>query len=235
MPRRKRARVKEEDQSEGQQKKQKTSPETRRSKRTALREETPSSTSNTKGSRERGKVSNPVNIEEQILISDSSDLSDAPSEIAPPTPPKAIKPALKGMKPVAKKSPQIQKPTSKEHEEALDKFIRDDSDDDLSDTSSETKPMNGVAAQSEEEDDEDWEDVDLSHRKDLSLDDLNGSDEPAGLEVSLERTQQSMRIKCSFPSLLGLIIGIKRPVRPRRNSECILIYFMFNASFTTAP
>ena len=197
MPRRKR--VKEDDKNELQQKKQKTSPETRRSTRGIRREEPPSSSARTNGIAERGNLSKRMKVQEPIVTSESSDLSDAPSHITPPTPPKATKVKSKGRKPLVKKSTQVKKPTAKEHEDALDKFIRDDSDDDLSDTPLEAKQVNGVAEQSGDSDEEDWEDVDLSHRKDVSLDDLNGL-EPTGLEVTLEKTQQSMRIKYCFPS-----------------------------------
>ncbi len=232
MPRRKR--VEEDDKNEERQKKQKTSPETRRSKRRVQREESPSSSARTNGTAERGNLSKHVEVEEPIVTSDSSDLSDAPSHIAPPTPPKATKPKSKGRKPLVKKSSQVKKPTAKEYEDALDKFTRDDSNDDLSDTPSEATLFNGVAEQSGDSDEEDWEDIDLSHRKDVSLDDLNGSEEPTGLEVTLEKTQQSMRIKYCFHSLLRLIIGIKCPVLPRRRRDFILIYFTFNVCFTTA-
>lgn len=231
MPRRKR--VKEDDKSELQQKKQKMSSETRRSTRGVLREESPSSSAQTNGIAERGNLSKNVEVEEPIVTSDSSDLSDAPSQIVPPTSPKPTIPKPKRRKTVVKKSSQVKNPTAKEHEDALDKFIRDDSDDDLSDTPSESKLVNGVAEQSGDSDEEDWEDVDLSHRKDVSLDNLNGLEEPAGLEVTLEKTQQSMRIKYNFPSLLGLTIGIKRLVLPRRRQDFILIYFTFNVCFTT--
>ena len=201
MPRRNR--VEEEEVEETPQKKQK-SPETRRSTRNAPREYPPISTNGTIGIATRGKVApKAVKTEEPIVISDSSDLSDPPSEINSPAPSAPVKSVTKGKKPVTKNSSQVKKPTSKEHEEALNLFIRDDSDDELSDTPSDSKPIEGVTEQSSDSDEEDWEDVDLSHRKHVSLDDLNETEEPAGFEVTLERTQQSMRIKCSaqIPSI----------------------------------
>ena len=87
--------------------------------------------------------------------------------------------------------------SSKEHEDALNLFIRDVSDDDSSDTSSEEGQSNEleVATDPSGDEDEGWEDIDLSHKKQVSLDDLNKSSETPDLEVTLERTQQSMRIK----------------------------------------
>jgi hypothetical protein len=196
MPRRKR--IKDEEAERAPQKKQKPSPETRRSTRNVPREESPGPTNETNGIAKRGTASNLVKTEEPIVISDSSDLSDPPSEIDSPPPPKSAKPVPKGKKAVTKKILQVKRPTSKEHEEALNLFIRDDSDDDMSDTPSDSKPADVLADQSEDSGEEDWEDVDLSHRKVVSLDDLNAAEEPAGLEVTLERTQQSMRIKYSI-------------------------------------
>jgi len=231
MPRRKR--VEEEEVDETQQKKQK-SPETRRSTRNVSREQPLSPTNDTNGIATRGKAAKTVKTEEPIAISDSSDLSDPPSEITSPAPPAPVKSVTKGKKPVTKNSSQVKKPTSKEHEEALNLFIRDDSDDELSDTPSDSKPIEGVTEQSSDSDEEDWEDVDLSHRKHVSLDDLNETEVPAGLEVTLERTQQSMRIKCSVQLTLDLIIGIKHQARLSGKSDCILIYFTFNVCFITA-
>lgn len=231
MPRRKR--VEEEELNETPQKKQK-SPETRRSTRNAPREQPLSSTNETIGIATRGKTAKAVKIEEPIVISDSSDLSDPPSEITSPIPPAPVESVTKGKKPVTKKSSQVKKPTSKEHEEALNLFIRDDSDNELSDTPSDSKPLEGVAEQTSDSDEEDWEDVDLAHRKHVSLDDLNETEEPAGLEVTLERTQQSMRIKCSTQLTLDLITGIKHQARLSGKSDCIRIYSTFNVCFITA-
>jgi hypothetical protein len=227
MPRRKR--IEEEELHETPQKKQK-SPETRRSTRNAPREHAPSSTNEINGIATRGNAAKAVKAEEPIVISDSSDLSDPPSEIASPALPTPVKSVTKEKKPVAKNSSQIKKPTLKEHEEALNRFIRDDSDDELSDTPSDSKPTEGVAEQASDSDEEDWEDVDLSHRKHVSLDDLNETEEPVGLEVTLERTQQSMRIKCSAQLTLDLIIGIKHQARLSGKSDYIHIYSMFNVT-----
>jgi xeroderma pigmentosum group C-complementing protein len=104
---------------------------------------------------------------------------------------------MKSKQAPAKQSTGDKKVSSKEHEDALDLFVRDDSDDELSDVSSEDVQMKGdeLPDLSGDDENDDWEDVDLSHTK-MSLDDLNGSTETPDLEVTLERTQLSMRIKC---------------------------------------
>jgi hypothetical protein len=71
---------------------------------------------------------------------------------------------------------------------------RNDTDDDSTESSSE-KPHSKRAALESADEEEDWEDIDLSHKKPISFDDLTPSETPQNLEVTLERTQQSMRIK----------------------------------------
>jgi hypothetical protein len=110
MPRRKR--IKDDEAEEAPQKKQKPSPETRRSARNIPREESPRPKDQTNGIATRGNASNLVKTEEPIVISDSSDLSDPPSEIDSPPPPKSAKPVPKGKKPVTKKTSQVKRPTS---------------------------------------------------------------------------------------------------------------------------
>ena len=138
--------------------------------------------------------------------SDSSSLSDPPSTVASRTPadsPK-VKPVAKSRKVVANQS-AVRKASAKEHEEALNLFLRDSSDEesDCSFEKEKTKGAQRINENSDEEDDDAWEDVDLSHRHELSLDDLHVGEEPQDLEVTLERTQQSMRLKYArFRSVL---------------------------------
>ena len=106
------------------------------------------------------------------------------------------------MKRATPKRVSAKKVTSKEHDDALDFLARDDSDDESSSNSSETNQANGVHPDlSGDEDEEDWEDVDLSRKRHISLADLNNITETPDLEVTLERTQQSMRIKYSLQVL----------------------------------
>jgi hypothetical protein len=135
-------------------------------------------------------------------LSDSSSLSDPPSEIVPPTPQGSIPSQSADNETKAKhastKNPaQVKKVSSKEHEDALNRFTRDDSEDESSDSSSEDNQANDpmVPADLSSDEDEDWEDVDLSHKTQVSLDDLSRPSEALDLEVTLDRTQQSMRIK----------------------------------------
>jgi hypothetical protein len=95
--------------------------------------------------------------------------------------------------------------------------------------------MNGVELPdlSSDEEDHDWEDIDLSLKKQVSLDDLTDSKEIQDLEVTLERTQLSMRIKF-HPSVRDLTLEIKHLVLRKRKSECMLISFMYNVSLFMA-
>jgi hypothetical protein len=91
----------------------------------------------------------------------------------------------------------VKKVSAKEHEEALNLFVRESSEEE-SDSSNEKdgakRALEGHV-HSDGEDDDVWEEVDLSHRKEFSFDDLNGEEEAQDLEVTLDRTQQSMRLK----------------------------------------
>jgi xeroderma pigmentosum group C-complementing protein len=109
------------------------------------------------------------------------------------------------MEPVAKKvarprrapaKQSVKNVSAKEHEEALNLFIRESSDEE-SDSSNEKNGVKGAQEKHEhsDEDDDVWEEVDLSHRKEFSFDDWNGDEEVQDLEVTLDRTQQSMRLK----------------------------------------
>ena len=137
--------------------------------------------------------------------SDSSSLSDPPSTFASPTPPDSskVKTVPESRKVAAK---PVQKASAKEHEEALDLFVRDSSDEE-SDGSFGKEKIEGAHRTDEHSDEDDadgeWEDVDLSHRQELSLDRLHTGEESQDLEVILERTQQSMRLKYArFQSIL---------------------------------
>ena len=179
---------------------------TRRSTRKSAPEELPPANEKEKKFATRRTTS--MLTEEDIIAisSDSSSLSDTPSIINPPTPPKSSpgKPVTNGtkVKPIpAETGTHVKKVSSKEHEEALNWFVRDESEDESSTSSSENVQKSGPAIPdlSGDEEDDDWEDVDLSHKKEISLEDLDGSTETPDLEVTLERTQQSMRIKYTAP------------------------------------
>jgi len=121
-----------------------------------------------------------------------------------------------------------------ENDDALDFLARDDSDDESSSNSSEATQVNGLHRDlSGDEDEEDWEDVDLSHKRHISLADLNNITETPDLEVTLERTQQSMRIKYSPPKFGFLMLGIKLPAGRNGKLECKLIFFIFNVFYFT--
>lgn len=152
----------------------------------------------------RGTTSWPTEDDVVEISSDSSSLSDPPSTISPPTPPKSspAKPVLKGTKVIRIPTKQVKKVSSKEHEEALNRFVRDNSEDESSISSSEDvqESRPAIPDLSGDEEDDDWEDVDLSHKKEVLLEDLDGSTEAPDLEITLERTQQSMRIKYTPPT-----------------------------------
>ena len=76
------------------------------------------------------------------------------------------------------------KVSSKEHEEALNRFVRDNSEDESSISSSENvqESLPAIPDPSDDEEDDDWEDVDLSHKKEVLLEDLDGSTETPDLE-----------------------------------------------------
>jgi hypothetical protein len=144
-----------------------------------------------------------TSVEEPVeVLSDSSSLSDPPSTVRSPTPPLApltkTSKGTKSRRAAPKKTAPIKKPSLKEHEEALMMLSRDDTEDDSSESSSDKPHPNGLAPESADDEEEHWEDIDLSHKKPISFDDLAPSPEPQNLEVTLERTQQSMRIK--YPS-----------------------------------
>lgn len=198
MPRRKKAQDKE-DELAPSKKRTRGTPLLRRPIRKPVPETTRAAeTLATRRSR-RGKLSAPLIQDSHEILSDSSSLSDPPSEVVPPTPPdttpsQLVSNEMKVKRAFNKNPSQV---SSKEHEDALNLFIRDVSDDDSSDTSSEEGQSNEleVATDPSGDEDEGWEDIDLSHKKQVSLDDLNKSSETPDLEVTLERTQQSMRIK----------------------------------------
>jgi hypothetical protein len=171
---------------------------TRRSTRKSAHEELPPTNKKGKKVATRGR---PTEDDIMEILSDSSSLSDPPSIINSPTPPRSSlkKSVTKGTKVkriLSKRSTQVKKIPSKEHE-ALDRFVREDSDDESSISLSEIAQESGLAIPdlSGDEEDDDWEDVDLSHKKEVSLGDLDGSTGIPDLEVTLERAQQSMRIK----------------------------------------
>jgi hypothetical protein len=136
--------------------------------------------------------------------SDSSSLSDPPSTVASPTPPDTpiTKPIPKTRGKVPAQRASLKKVSAKDHEEALNLFVRDSSDEE-SDSSCENKKVKGKPQNHElsEEDDDTWEDIDLSHRKEFCLDDLNIEEGSQDFEVTLERTQQSMRLKYDLFSI----------------------------------
>jgi hypothetical protein len=200
-------------------------------------------------SRKRKKSPSPVK-KGIIVISDSESLSDPPSTIsspvAPSSPPETPKPSpAKRKRPpprtTPKKPTQSKKESIKANEEALDLLVRDESDEDDSTDEAPSSKQITAAPRSEtggeevstDEDDDIWEDVDLSHRKQVSLNDIHDQDEqPQDLEVTLERTKQSMRIK--FVSRLPKAdVGIKHPVPRKGKSERILICYMFNVYYST--
>ena len=145
----------------------------------------------------------PVPNDDAGNSSDSSSLSDPPSAIASPTPPEwptvesAPKTVARPRRTPAKRS--VKKVSAKEHEEALNLFVRESSDED-SDSSIEME-VRGAQENHEhsDRDDDTWEEIDLSHRKEFSFDDLNVDEESQDLEVTLDRTQQSMRLKYDHP------------------------------------
>lgn len=134
------------------------------------------------------------------LLSDSSTLSDPPSQISAPLSPNSLPSSGKTnrkLKRPTKKALNRRKISAKEHEEALNRFVRDSTEEDQSDSLSVEcdPPDDDLAA---DEDDEDWEDIDLSNKKEVSLDDLKDTPKTQDLVVTLERTQVSMRTKYTF-------------------------------------
>ena len=202
MPRRKR--LKEEVQESTPQKRQKFTRTIRRSTRKLSPQEFSTANENVKSPPSSGK---PTHRDVMENASDSSSLSDPPSRINSPARPKSA-PIQVTRVTGAKRRPtkpltQVEKISPKEHEDALNLLIRDDSDDEPSEAFSENAQSNGVARPDLGEDDEncEWEDVDLSKRKQISFEDSDRSAETADLEITLGRTQQSMRIKYSSHSL----------------------------------
>jgi len=207
MPRRRR----EEgngDQS-GQQKRLKSAPSDPRPTRThsviAVEVSTPKRNKRTA----RGKTSDPPPRDIIEISSNSDSLSSPPSIVVAPTPLKSppSKPLTNrtNLKRAPSKKGLSKNVTPKEHDDALSFFARDDSDEENSSNASESNQANGVHSDlNSDEDEEDWEDVDLSHKRHISLEDLNNVTEVPDLEVTLERTQHSMRIKFSlvFPYLI---------------------------------
>jgi hypothetical protein len=244
MPRSKR--VKDEEEVTTPKKRLKPSPSTRRSTRNSLSKQSTSSTgvtANGNGKQSNATASKTAVEDSTEVLSDSSSLSDPPSIIHSPSSPSSspFKKMIKGTASkiaASQKATQVKKPSSKEHEEALNLFVREDDseDDDSSVSPSEMKPTIGTTTEmSGSEEDEDWEDVDLSHKRQVSLNDLNPVEETPDLEVTLERTQQSMRIKYHLASHLSShVIGIKLRVQQREKLECIHISYMFNVFYFTA-
>ena len=197
-----------------QQKRPRTSPATRRTNRneTAVPLEAPTPKRNTPRTA-RGKLFSPQGETIIDISSDSDSLSSPPSIIVTPTPPKSPRtPSLANgrvSKPVPSRTRLPTKFTVKQHEDALESFARGDTDDE---TESNSSPRNLESSLnldlSGDEDEEDWEDVDLSHKRQISLDDLNVPDTP-DLEVTLERTQQSMRIKSCLHIFFNLMVRNK--------------------------
>jgi hypothetical protein len=204
MTRRKRGKGDQEE--SGPSKRIKPTAVTRSSTRNYTPGELPPANEKGKEVAKRGTTSWPTEDDVVEISSDSSSLSDPPSTISPPTPPKSSpeKPVLKGTKVIripTKRSAQVKKVSSKEHEEALNRFVRDNSEDESSISSSEDvrESRPAIPDLSGDEEDDDWEDVYLSHKKEVLLEDLDGSTEAPDLEITLERTQQSMRIKYTPP------------------------------------
>jgi hypothetical protein len=218
-------RIKDEEESASPLKKPKPSPPTRQSARTSATQ--PSSIRRRRDAASQKRTSE-LDLEEEAPdnpFSDSSSLTDPPSVITTPTPPSEFARNVppRGSK---RKPAQNRKATAKEHEEALNLFIRDDSDEeeasDASSTAGETAKaeveINGILET--EDEDEDWEDIDLSHKRQVSLEDLNKAEEMPDIEVTLERNQQSMRIK--LPPLVTANEGIKLQAQLSGRSECTL-------------
>ena len=167
--------------------------------------------------------------------SDSSSLSDPPSTIASPTPPDSskVKPVPESRKVATN---PFQKASAKEHEEALNLFVRDSSDEE-SDSSFvmekiERAHRNDEHSNEDDDADDGWEDVDLFHRRELSLDDLHIGEESQDLEVTLERTQQSMRLKyarfqCVLISRNKAASAAERKIRMHTHLlhvQCLLVH-----------
>lgn len=203
MARKKRIKTEEEDTPS--QTRPQSAPRTRQSNRKAATDATPSAQKISPSTRKRKFTSKDVEDDEAGDVSASSSLTEPPSIISSPTPPKLARPRIgNGTK---RKPAQVKKASAKEHEEALSLFARDDSDDEeMSDESTSTPQLNGIKSEesenkaegTEDEDEEDWEEVDLSNQKQVSLEDLNKTEQAPDLEVTLERTQHSMRIKYVF-------------------------------------
>jgi hypothetical protein len=190
-----RKRTKNEPEESLPQKRPKRVAATARPMRNLTRRRTPSNDS----ANEAPRQEKPVPNDEAKNLSDSSSLSDPPSTIASPTPldSPTIEPAPKKVaRPRRAPAKRSLKVSAKEHEEALNLFIRESSDEE-SDSSNEKDEAKGALEGHEHSDDDDdvWEEVDLPHRKDFSFDDWNVDEEAQDLEVTLDRTQQSMRLK----------------------------------------
>lgn len=204
MPRRKRE--EEVPDQSMQQKRPKASHATRGANRkeTAVAVEVPTPKSNAPRTA-RGNPSKPPPESVIEISSESDSLSSPPSRLVTPTPPKSPQATLANGTITKRATPKKKSPkkfTPKEHEDALDFFARGDTDDETNSNSSERKQAKSSYPDlSGDEDEEDWEDVDLSHKRQISLDDLNDVTAAPDLEVTLERTQQSMRIKPYLPSL----------------------------------
>lgn len=165
------------------QKRVKIQTPSRRSTRTAAHIQAPRPADNTQNSSKAEEVID--------VVSESSSLSDPPSRISTPDTLRRKNETGKTKRTRGKKNTEVKKVSIQEHEEALDKFIREDEGSDESSELDEKVPQSGNRSD-DDGDDEDWEDVHLMHPKDLSFGDGDG---PADLEITLERTQQSMRLK----------------------------------------
>ena len=221
-------RLKEEDEEITSPKRAKPIPAVRRSTRKSAPKEELAAEEEVSRTRQRGSK---AKVEETKVLSDSSSLSDLSSEVFTPSPPK--------FSTARRKSASSRQATAKEHEDALNLFARDDSEvDDLSDSSAtENTPQKRALDHSLEdpettgdEEEEDWEEVDLSHQKQLSLEDLNKTQEAPNLEITLERNQQSMRIKLSH--LHASNAGTSRLVLQNGRFECIPTFFIFYVSLS---
>jgi len=198
-------RIKSEEEDTPSHTRPKSAPRTRQSNRITTTDATPSAQKISPSTRKRKFPSEDVEDDEAGDVSDSSSLTEPPLIISPPTPPKLAFPHITNG--AMRKPAQVKKASAKEHEEALNIFVRDDSDDEeMSDESTSTPQPNGIksdhsenkAESTEDEDEEDWEEVDLSNQKQVSVEDLNETEQAPDLEVTLERTQHSMRIKYVF-------------------------------------
>jgi hypothetical protein len=175
MARRKRVRS-----DEGENSAPKRARSGRRGTKASVNDENASPTGDQPSRARRGAPERRTTLKSESPV-DSSSLSDPPSVISPPVPPIPIPPPPKRRTTRTKTAAETH--SAKDHEAALNRFVRD------TDTDSTDSLPKHAANNDEDDSEQDWEDIDLMHPVPKT------STDSAHLEVTLDKTRHSMRIK----------------------------------------